>query len=573
MSLMTIMPAPGSAITPPDDFPVTFAPGEDGLLWDRDRSHFPGQLTTLEGDFFGRFVAHGMAHAFARYAVPLAGARGRAVNGYLYTAFVPLEAAPDDLAARAAESEAALRAVVGRLEDAWEEEWLPEITARLRAMEAADPRGVPSTVGLVDVLEGYWEHMERLWELHFEIVFAAYVAVSDFADLHRDLFGGDDFDAYRLLQGTPTRTFEVGCDLWHVSRVARRSPEVAAVLASRPARDLPAALEALPAGRAVLTQLDRHLAAFGHRTASWGLTTPSFMEDPTPVLQMLKDYAAQPDEASPGIELERQARERDAAVVDARRRLAGYPAPVVARFEALLAAAQTGLLLTEDHGFYIDAWSVSLVRELLSEMGTRLVADGLLDDPEDVLMLTYDELRVAALDLPGTDPRTARRRAPRRARRPRGRHAAGGARDGARGPAAVEPAAPGRRALLGRPRAGRRPGRRHRRAGLVGARHRRRPRGRLARRGGPAGPGRRPRRGDDRAAVDAAVRARRRGGHGRRRHPQPRGRRRSRVRDPGGGRRGQCDGDDQGRRPRRGRRRRRNRADPALILSAARGRA
>ena len=118
--------------------------------------------------------------------------------------------APDELAARAAESEAALRAVVGRLEDAWEEEWLPEITARLRAMEAADPRGVPSTVGLVDVLEGYWEHMERLWELHFEVVFAAYVAVSDFADLHRDLFGGDDFDVYRLLQGTPTRTFEVG---------------------------------------------------------------------------------------------------------------------------------------------------------------------------------------------------------------------------------------------------------------------------------------------------------------------------------------------------------------------------
>ena len=92
---------------------------------------------------------------------------------------------------------------------------------RLRAMEAADPRRVPSTVGLVDILEGYWEHMERLRELHFEIVFAAYVAVSDFADLHRDLFGGDEFDAYRLLQGTPTRTFEVGCDLWSLSRRAR----------------------------------------------------------------------------------------------------------------------------------------------------------------------------------------------------------------------------------------------------------------------------------------------------------------------------------------------------------------
>ncbi len=70
-------------------------------------------------------------------------------------------------------------------------------------MEAADPRRAPSTVGLVDILEDYWEHMERLWELHFEVVFPAYVAVSEFADLYRDLFGGEAFDAYRLLHGTP----------------------------------------------------------------------------------------------------------------------------------------------------------------------------------------------------------------------------------------------------------------------------------------------------------------------------------------------------------------------------------
>jgi phosphohistidine swiveling domain-containing protein len=403
---VSAMPAPGEAIPQPPDFRVYFEPGEDRLLWDRDRTHFPAQLTTLEGEFAARFLAHGMAHAFERYAVPLAGVKARAIHGYLYTAFEPLEAPPAEVAARAARSEAAMAATVARLESAWEEEWLPEILARLRAMEAADPRRAPSTVGLVDILEGFWEHMERLWELHFEIVFPAYVAVSEFADLYRDLFGGDALDAYRLLHGTPTRTFEVGCDLWRLSRLALRSPDAAEVLATRAAADVPAALEALPAGRELLTQLDRHLAAFGHRTATWGLTTPSFIEDPTPVLKVLKDYATQPDSASPGVELERQARERDEAVAEARARLRGYPAAVAEEFEAMLEAARTGLLLTEDHGFYIDAWSVSLVRELLSEMGDRLVAEGVLDDREDVLMLTYDDLRVAALDLPGTDPRT-----------------------------------------------------------------------------------------------------------------------------------------------------------------------
>jgi hypothetical protein len=205
--------AAAQPIPQPPDFRVYFEPGEDQLLWDRDRSHFPGQLTTLEGEFIATFVAHGMAHAFRRYAVPLRGVKARALNGYMYTAFVPLDATPGELAGHSRRAEAAMHATIARLDDAWEEDWRPESLERLAAMEALDPRAVLSTVGLVDVLECYWEHMARLWELHFEIVFPAYVAVSEFEDLHRDLFDGGQFDAYRLLHGFPTRTFEVGCDL------------------------------------------------------------------------------------------------------------------------------------------------------------------------------------------------------------------------------------------------------------------------------------------------------------------------------------------------------------------------
>jgi phosphohistidine swiveling domain-containing protein len=405
--------ATAQPIPTPPDFPVAFAAGDEHLLWDRDRTHFPQQVTPIEADFLGKVLARGMTHAFERYAVPVAGARARTFHGWHYSAIVPLDAAPDELAARAAASEQALRAVIDRLEDTWEEDWLPEIRDHVAAMEAIDPRTVPSTVGLVDVLESHWERMERLWELHFEVVFPAYVAVSEFEDLYRDLFDGEGLDAYRLLGGALTRTFEVGCDLWRLSRIALRSPAVTAILATEAAADVPAALAAIPEGAEVLAELDVHLAAFGHRTATWGLQTPSFVEDPTPVVKVLKDYVTRSDADSPARELDRQARDRDAAVADARERLRGYPGPVVAEFEAMLEAAQVGLLLTEDHGFWIDAYATSLVRDLLGEMGRRLVAERILDDADDVLMLTYDELRVAALDLAATDPRTTveRRRA------------------------------------------------------------------------------------------------------------------------------------------------------------------
>jgi pyruvate,water dikinase len=405
--------ATAQRIPTPPDFPVLFEPGEEHLLWDRDRTHFPQQVTPLEADVLCSLLVRGMSHALARYEAPVAGARARTFHGWHYSAVVPLDAAPEDVAARAAASETAMRTAIARLEPAWEEEWLPEIQGHIAAMEAVDPRTVPSIVGLVDVLESHWERLERLWELHFEIVFPAYVAVSEFEDLYRDLFEGDGLDAYRLLGGTLTRTFEVGCDLWRLSRIALRSPAVIDVLATEAAADVPAALAGLPDGNAFLRELDIHLAAFGHRTATWGLQTRSFIEDPAPVVKVLKDYVTRPDADSPARELERRAAERDAAVAEARERLRGYPAPIVAEFEAMLEAARFGLLLTEDHGFWIDAYAVSLARDLLSEMGRRLVAERILDDPDDVLMLTYDELRVAALDLGATDPRTLveRRRA------------------------------------------------------------------------------------------------------------------------------------------------------------------
>jgi phosphohistidine swiveling domain-containing protein len=404
--------APAQAIPQPADFQVYFEPGEDRLFWERERTHFPVQLTPLEADVITAGVEHGMTHALRHYSAPMEALRFRVLHGYAYQAMVPVAGPPEELAALGREAEARVVGAVGRLRELWEEHWKPEILDHLTAMQAVDPRSLP-TPALAAMLADYEPRLRRLWEIHFEIVLPAYIAVSEFDELYRDLFEGAGFDAYRLLHGFESKTFEVGRDLWRLSRVALATPEVAAVLATEAAADVPARLEALPAGRAFLTELDRHLAAYGHRTATWNLASPSFVEDPRPVLKVLKDYVGQPDERDPGRELERLAAEREAAIADARERLQGYPAPVVGQFEAMLSSAQVGLVLTEDHGFYIDAWAVSLVRELVIEIGQRLAAAAVVAHPEDVLMLATQELRDAARDVTRSDLRAvvAERRA------------------------------------------------------------------------------------------------------------------------------------------------------------------
>ena len=54
--------------------------------------------------------------------------------------------------------------------------------------------------------------------------------------------------------------------------------------------------------------------------------------------------------------------------------------------------------LTPDHHFYIDQGTNARLRILLIAIGEKLVEAGALDDPEDVMFLRYNELRLLMAD-------------------------------------------------------------------------------------------------------------------------------------------------------------------------------
>ena len=66
------------------------------------------------------------------------------------------------------------------------------------------------------------------------------------------------------------------------------------------------------------------------------------------------------------------AREREAAIAEAREKLEAYPDAVRGEFEFLLRCAQEGNVLTEDHTFYLDFAAMHYVRQVLVECGRRL---------------------------------------------------------------------------------------------------------------------------------------------------------------------------------------------------------
>lgn len=391
----TMAPAVRTIPTPPD-FPVAWErPEEAQAFWTRDPMHFGTQITPLEGAYLRQFMDHGFASAARALGLPVHFI-ARRINTHFYQALVPITTDPVALAAIEQQAEQRLGAAVGRFGAAWREEYLPEIMRYVADWEAFDLPGA-STPQLIAHLDESLARAQRLMEIHFLLAIPMLLGMSLFDELYTDLFGGDDaFAAYTLLQGFDNKTIEANRALWKLSRAARASDTVRRALEEQATAHVIPALEESPEGRAFLADLRAYLETYGKRGNTWFvLAETPWIDDPAPVVRTLKDYVAQADR-DPDEEMAALAAAREAAVAQARARLAGYPQSVSGQFEGLLQAAQTGTVLQEDHNFWIDYRSTYEMRRIIREIARRLVAAGAIDTEDDIFFLTFDEMRDTA---------------------------------------------------------------------------------------------------------------------------------------------------------------------------------
>jgi len=386
--------------------PTAFSPdaADEGLFWQQDKMHFPDPLAPMESAMVERSLGHGFGYGARAYDAPIDRIEVRTINGYQYQSIVPMTGTPGEMAAQGARAEAAVRTAIGRLDELWSEEVLPEIRRHLGFWDTFDLDGATRAAFAVHVAQT-WERLLRVWELHFVTVLPAYLAISEFDELYRGLFPeAGALESYRLLEGLPNMTVEVGQALWSLSRRAIAAPEVRDALTSHAAAAVPAALYATPAGRAFLAELEAYVDRYGRRADTWTILAPSWTEDPTPVLERLQDFVRMPEGEAPAVTTQAAAAARERAIADARERLRGYPAQIAGQFEAMLAAAQAGLVISEDHNFWIDNMSIHHLRAVLLAAGRRLVGDRAIVAADDVFMLTPEELQ-HALQSPGQDLR------------------------------------------------------------------------------------------------------------------------------------------------------------------------
>ena len=419
-----------------DEFPIEWREGERDLFWIYDDLHIPNPVSPMFFDIGGWWLT--CDHMFRRFGTPFAcDWIAKEINGYVYTAAVPCES---DLHSEATEYQSryvprvprdpehaaqigtylswVLPEYAGNFLAWWRERLRPEIERNFAYLDGIDYDGATMRE-LAVYLEDAIDVHDRHWKIHWMLNFAQFASTQDLNAVIAEVRGEEDPGLMGRLQSSlEDRNWDSIEDLWKIKEEIKGDGELAAAFEGQTAEDVGRALEDSERGRRLIEErIVRHQMAFGYKSIwSHEFAFKTWREDPAPILEAVRGYLATDYDYPSNI-----ASVRDDLEAAKREVMEGVEGDAAERLRTALELSLGMNSLTPDHHFYVDQGTNARLRVVLIAIGDKLVEAGVLDDPEDVMYLRYNELRrlmadQAAFDAPElvSDRRDAREAAAER---------------------------------------------------------------------------------------------------------------------------------------------------------------
>jgi phosphohistidine swiveling domain-containing protein len=416
-----------------DSFPVTWdSEVEKDFFWVYDDLHIPHPVSPMFFDIGGWWLS--CDHMFRRFGTPFAvDWLAKNVNGYVYTTAIP---ADPDLRIEGTEyssrygarvpRDASFGAQMGkyldtvlpvygeRFADWWRDRLVPEMQRNFEYLEArlddADGMSVPE---LATLLEDAIDIHDRHWKIHWMLNFAQLSATLNLRAVMEKVRGGVDEELLGRLQNSASdRNWDSIEALWRMKNEVRDDPELRAAFGTGDAKAIAGALRGSDRGRRFIEErVTPYQREFGwHAVWSHEFIFPTVREEMEPMLELVRGYLETDYDFPAAIDAMR--RDIEAASKEI---LDGLDGEALDEMRAANSINLRMAPLTPDHHFYIDQGANAHVRLVLIATGRKLVEDGRLDRPDDVLFLRYNELRMLIGDPAALDARgiVAQRRAER----------------------------------------------------------------------------------------------------------------------------------------------------------------
>jgi pyruvate,water dikinase len=351
----------------------------------------------------GPAFATGHTAAAQEYHIPILYMKIIHPNHYRYECRVMAAPGSEEEAHRLEDAaQAAMEAAFARQNARWHGEHLPAISAHLDRLGSMNVQG-RSAADIVSLLDEADVIHTDLWTIHFRVGFPMLMSIQIFDEFYTDVFAAEDADAHALLVGANSESVKAGIALSDLA-LSAKALGLEEVFEITPPTAMIPALEATAPGRVFLRQLHSFLETYGLRQDLFELTTPTWRENPSIALASVGSYLRTGYDARAAQISMIQAAERSLS--------SNYPQAVREQFEAMLQFARAGAFLQEEHNFYIDQKGTALLRLFYLKVSQHLVDLGLLQAPDDIFMLTIDEVRriVMGDEKPGNVQQLVRQR-------------------------------------------------------------------------------------------------------------------------------------------------------------------
>src|SRR3954447_25454382 len=405
-----------------ETFAIDWEPGEAELFWVLDDLHCPNPLSPLFFDLGGWWLT--CDHMFRRFATPFAADWvAKNVNGYLYTAAIPADPSvrpeANEFEARYAprvphdaDYASKMGAYLGfvlphyaaNFLDWWRDRLRPEIERNFAYLDGYDTENA-SLVELAVLFEDALDVHDRHWKIHWLLNFAQFSATMALNATVAEVKGeADPALLGRLQSSVEDRNWDSIEALWQMKEEIKGDDELRGAFGGDTAADVLRSLGGSERGRRFLDErLTPYRQEFGYK-AIWSheFSFPTWKESPAPILEAVRGYLETDYDYPAAIEAVRA----DLAAAQEELYEAVPEGDGKEQFRQALELSLRMNPLTPDHHFFIDQGTNARVRLAAVAIGRKLVEAGALDDPEDVVYLRYNELRLLAANPEAFDART-----------------------------------------------------------------------------------------------------------------------------------------------------------------------
>jgi phosphohistidine swiveling domain-containing protein len=404
-----------------EEFPITWEEGQRELFWIYDDLHCPNPVSPMFFDIGGWWLT--CDHMFRRFGTPFASDWiAKNINGYVYTAAVP---ADSSIRAEATEYQnryvprvprdpsypqyigaymgAVLPHYAQNFLDWWRERLRPEIERNFAYLDGYDTEHA-SLVELAVLLEDAIDIHDRHWKIHWMLNFAQFSSTLNLNAMIQEVKGEVDPNLMgRLQSSVEDRNWDSIEALWRIKEEVKADTELSEAFKSETAGDILRSLRASERGRRLLSEhIEPYQQEFGYK-AIWSheFAYPTWKENPVPIIEMVRGYLETDYDYAKTIDAVRE--DLDKAIhelMDGLLEGEGHQ-----KLQTALDLSLRMNPLTPDHHFYIDQGTNARLRIVLIAIGKKLVKEGLLNDPEDVMYLRYNELRLLMTNPQAIDAR------------------------------------------------------------------------------------------------------------------------------------------------------------------------